>query len=94
MFVILLRYTAPVDQVNAVRPAHVAWLQQHLAEGTLLVAGRRDSGDGGVLLARGSRAAVDAMVAGDPYVAGGVAAAEVIAFAPTLAAPGLEAPAA
>ena len=76
----LLTYVRPLEEVDAQMTAHVAWLEQGLAAGTILVAGRRDPRTGGVILMRGSRDAVEAVAATDPFVTSGVATAEVIAF--------------
>jgi uncharacterized protein YciI len=84
--VVLLRYHGDVD---AVRPAHVAWLKESLAEGRLITAGRQPD-SGGVLIVRGERAEVESWWANDPYHVAGVATAEFAAFEPSMAAPGLE----
>jgi uncharacterized protein YciI len=86
VIVVLLSYTGDVD---AVRPAHVAWLKESLAEGRLITAGRQPE-SGGVLIARGERAEVEAWWANDPYRLAGVATAEFVEFIPSMAAPGLE----
>jgi uncharacterized protein YciI len=83
---VLLRYSGDVD---AVRPAHVVWLKEALAEGRLITAGRQPE-SGGVLVVRGERAEVESWWANDPYRVAGVATAEFVAFTPSMAAPGLE----
>jgi uncharacterized protein YciI len=87
---VILTYTAPLDEVDALMQPHVDWLSRAFAEGVLLVAGRRMPRTGGVLLFRGEEAAVAKVAATDPFVAGGVATAEVVAFNASMAAPGLE----
>lgn len=82
-FILLLRYTAPVEEVDALLGDHVAWLRANHAAGHLLGWGRMVPREGGVVLARGSsREAVQALAETDPFVAGGVAAVQVIEWAP------------
>jgi uncharacterized protein YciI len=81
LFVVLLHYTKPLDEVNAVRPAHNAHLERQAAQGTVLAWARREPPAGGVLVvAAPDRAAVERVVAGDPYVREGVARAEIVEF--------------
>lgn len=86
MIVVLLSYTGDVTDH---RPAHVAWLKESLATGRLVTAGRQPE-SGGVLIARGERAEVEAWWANDPYHLAGVVTAEFVEFTPSMAAPGLE----
>ncbi|MGY4397385.1 uncharacterized protein YciI [Sphingomonas sp. UYAg733] len=83
---ILLRYLAPLDQVDAQMKAHVAWLEKGYAEGIFIVSGRRAPRTGGVILSRGHQHDVEAIVATDPFVMSGVAEAEVIEFGASMAA--------
>jgi uncharacterized protein YciI len=84
--IVLLSYTGDVD---AVRAAHVAWLRESLAAGRLITAGRSPE-SGGVLVAKGDLAEVEAWWQNDPYNVAGVATAKFVAFTPSMAAPGLE----
>ena len=60
---------------------HVAWLDRHYKDGTFVASGRKVPRDGGVILAIApDRAAVEAIVAEDPFVARGLAEARVIEF--------------
>ncbi|MFG2312656.1 YciI family protein [Streptomyces sp. NPDC048566] len=91
MFVLELTYTAPLADVDAVLPAHVAWLDEQYAAGTFLASGRKTPRDGGVILAvAGSRAGIEEITARDPFVEAGVCAYRVTEFAATKTAPGLE----
>lgn len=89
--VITLIYVAPIEAVDALMKAHVAWLEQGFAEGVLILAGRQVPRVGGILLCRGQRAEVEAYAATDPFVIGGVATAEVVEFAASFASDGLAA---
>jgi uncharacterized protein YciI len=92
MFVLLLTYTKPLAEVDALMRAHVAWLDEHYAAGRFLVSGRRIPRTGGVILARGDdRAEIEALAATDPFVSGGVATCEVVQFRASQTAAGLDA---
>ncbi len=82
---VLLHYHKPLEEVDAHRPAHVAWIEKNVEAGAILLAGRRTPPTGGVLLFRGDTQAVAAEAARDPFVTGGVATFEVVAFTATLA---------
>ncbi|MEW2165563.1 YciI family protein [Streptomyces sp. NPDC007084] len=91
MFVLELSYTAPLDAVDAVLEAHVAWLDEQYAAGHFLASGRKNPRDGGVILAVAeSRARIEEIAEGDPFVAAGVCAYRVTEFVATKTAPGLE----
>ncbi|MEU1475284.1 YciI family protein [Streptomyces sp. NPDC005760] len=92
MFVLELTYTAPLAAVDAVLPAHVAWLDEQYERGVFLASGRKDPRDGGVIIAvAGDRARIEEIAAGDPFVTAGVCAYRVTEFAATKTAPVLEA---
>ncbi|PYO67264.1 MAG: hypothetical protein DMD69_10985 [Gemmatimonadetes bacterium] len=84
MFVVLLHYTKPLDAVDAVRADHLRHLETHAARGVFHAWARRDPAAGGVLLATApDRAALEAVVANDPYITAGVARAEIVEFKPS-----------
>ncbi|MFF7236495.1 YciI family protein [Streptomyces collinus] len=90
MFVLELSYTAPLDAVDAVLPAHSAWLDQQYEKGLFLASGRKNPRDGGVILAVAEdRARIEEAVAGDPFVVAGVCAYRVTEFIATKTAPEL-----
>jgi len=83
LFVVLIHYTAPLDRVDAVRSDHLRHLETYAARGVFHAWARREPATGGVLIARApDRAALEAVVAEDPYVRAGVARAEIVAFTP------------
>lgn len=86
---IVLTYVKPIEEVDALLPAHIGWLEQGYAQGAFLVSGRRVPRTGGVIVARGEREAVERLAATDPLVKNGIATIEVIAFTATAAAPAL-----
>jgi len=81
VFVIELTYVAPLAEIDAAMKPHIAWLNQHYACGVFVASGRKVPRDGGIILATGDdRAAIDATVAADPFVARGLATVRVIQF--------------
>jgi uncharacterized protein YciI len=81
MFVIELIYKVDLAEIDAAMKPHVAWLDRHYQDGTFVASGRKVPRDGGIILAIGpDRAAVEAIVAEDPFVARGLAEARVIEF--------------
>lgn len=80
-FVVLVHYTAPLPAVDAIRPAHIEHLERYAREGVFHAWARRDPPTGGVLVAAApDRAALEAIIAQDPYVRAGVAQAEIVEF--------------
>ncbi|MFJ6381127.1 YciI family protein [Kitasatospora sp. NPDC092039] len=92
MFVLELTYTADLESVEAVLAQHIEWLEEHYAAGTFLASGRKVPRDGGVILAvGGDRAAMEALVATDPFVRAGLTEYRVTEFLATTTAPALAA---
>ena len=92
MFVLLLTYTKPLDEVDALMRRHMAWLNEHYRAGRFVVSGRQIPRTGGVILARGDdREEIERIAAGDPFVSGGVATCEIIQFRASQTADGFDA---
>ena len=87
--VVLITYVRPLEDVDAQMEAHVAWLEKGFGAEIFLLAGRRDPRTGGVIVVRGERDAVDALMRTDPFVESGVATIEVVAFNASFAAPAI-----
>lgn len=90
IFLLVSRYTAPLERIEELVPAHREYLRGLLEEGTLVVSGRRDPWTGGAIVLRGTRERIDAAVAEDPFTQAGVAETEVVAVEPLFWADGLE----
>ena len=92
MFIVTLTYLKPVEDIDALMPGHVEWLDQGYADGLFIASGRRIPRTGGVILARsGSEAALSAYLARDPFAVHGAARFDVVEFSATKTASGLEA---
>jgi uncharacterized protein YciI len=83
LFVVLMHYTKPLADVDAVRAEHVAHLERQAVRGTVLAWARREPAVGGAILAAApDRATLERIVSEDPYVTAGVARAEIVEFRP------------
>lgn len=92
MFVLLARYTKPIEEVDRMLDAHRAWITKHADAGRILLTAREKPLIGGMILARAEGSdEVWEMIREDPFYASGAAEYEVREFTPARAAPGLEA---
>jgi uncharacterized protein YciI len=83
LFVVLMHYTRPLADVDAVRTEHVAHLERQALQGGVLAWARRDPPAGGVLIVTApDRASLEQIVSEDPYVVAGVARPEIVEFRP------------
>ena len=81
MFLLILKYKVPIDQVERITPAHREFLDQGYRAEKLLVSGPRVPRTGGVIVARvKTREEVDALIHEDPFFKEGIADYEVIEF--------------
>lgn len=82
MIVLRSTYSGTAEEVGALRPAHLEWLEQLIGGGLVIAAGRLADGSGAAILGAGDDA--DALLRrfeDDPYVSGGVASyAHVVTF--------------
>ncbi|WP_447855818.1 YciI family protein [Enterobacter sp. WI-ESBL-E8] len=87
VYIVILTYIKPLEEVDTAIPAHVAWLKKGYAEGIFLASGRRIPRTGGVILAKSeSLAALEERLREDPFQALKLATAEIIPFEPSLKA--------
>ena len=83
MFIILLKFGTNKAAAPQYMEGHNQWLKQGFEDGAFLLAGSLQPGLGGGLLAQGDdRAAVEARVAADPFVAEGVVEPEILELSP------------
>jgi len=91
MFIVTLTYLKPVEEIDALMDAHVAWLRAQYEAGLFIASGRRVPRTGGVILARsGDEPALRAALAADPFAIHGAARFDVVEFTPSMTAPGAE----
>jgi uncharacterized protein YciI len=90
MFVVLLTYQRPLEELDAAMRAHVAYLEEGYRAGLLLASGRQVPRQGGVILAVApSRAVIEAYMQRDPFVRDKLASFEVVEFRTSLHHPAL-----
>lgn len=88
--VLTLTYQQPLEVVDQTRPDHIAWIEREIEAGRLLLAGRQESQQGGVLITADiDPAEADELIANDPYSLAGLVSYERLSFASSLRAPGL-----
>lgn len=91
MFIANLTYIRPLEEVDALIPAHIAFLDEHYESGTFIASGRKVPRTGGVILIAGSeRGAVIDILDKDPFKKAGVADYELLEFIPTKMQAGFE----
>jgi uncharacterized protein YciI len=90
MFILSLTYVKPTEEADRFMAPHMDWVNAGYDSGMFLASGRKVPRTGGVILARGERAEVEAYVAADPFTTEGVAVYEVTEVAVTRTAPGLD----
>ncbi|MGH3390317.1 MAG: YciI family protein [Actinomadura sp.] len=92
MFLVLLTYLAPEEEVLPLRPAHYEFVDKLFAEGILLLGGRRVPATGGFMLAgEVGRELLADRLAADPYLVAGLVTHEIVELMPTRARPELAA---
>ncbi len=84
LFAVVLRYIAPIERVDAYRPAHITFLEKYYQKGVFLVSGVQTPKTGGVILARGgSRSELQDILKEDPFFTEGLAEYQMFEFGPT-----------
>ncbi|HYJ80367.1 MAG TPA: YciI family protein [Longimicrobiaceae bacterium] len=83
MFVLLLKYLKPLEEVDAHLPAHREFLDRCYREGKLICSGPREPRTGGVILADvDSELEAMKIVVEDPFFTHKVAEYELVRFTP------------
>ncbi len=90
MFIISLTYKKPLEEADKHMAAHMDWVKAAFADGTFLASGRKVPRTGGVIIARGERAEIEALCAQDPFVIHDIADIEVTEVSFTTSAEGFE----
>lgn len=80
MFILLLTYTAPTEDVDRWLEPHRDFLRQCYADRLFLASGPQVPRTGGVIIARGPREELDKRIADDPFTKNGIARYQVIQF--------------
>ena len=87
VYIVILTYIKPLEEIDESIPAHVEWLKKGYAEGIFLASGRRIPRTGGVILAKcESLASFEELLREDPFQALKLETAEIIPFEPSMKA--------
>ena len=90
MFVLDVTYLVPIEAVEPHVPAHMQWVAAGYEKGWFLASGRKNPRSGGLIFAKGERAALEAYLAQDPFVTAGVGHYTLTEVLFSRTAPGLE----
>lgn len=85
MFIAILTYKKPLDEVDRYLQAHRDYLAEHYAAGDFIASGPQSPRVGGVILMMAeSRTSVDDIIAQDPFNLHGIADYQIVEFTPTM----------
>jgi uncharacterized protein YciI len=91
MYFISLTYKCPLEEVDKLLDAHVAYLKQEYDNGNFIASGRKLPRTGGVILATvETRDQLQTIIEKDPFHRAGVAEYDVTEFVPSMVAEGYE----
>ena len=85
MFIAILTYKKPLSEVDKFLAAHREYLAEHYAAADFIVSGPQTPRIGGVIMIKAdNRAAVDSIIAQDPFNINGIADYQIVEFTPTM----------
>lgn len=91
MFVILLSYKKPLEEIDANMKDHMAFLKECYKNKLFVTSGRQVPRTGGVILARAdSKEKLAEVIEHDPFVSRGLATYELIEFRTSQSDPGFK----
>lgn len=85
MFIAILTYKKPLEEVDRFLQAHRDYLAEHYAKGDFIASGPQNPRVGGVIMmVTDNRAAVDTIISQDPFNINGIADYHIVEFTPTM----------
>ena len=85
MFIAILTYKKPLEDVDRFLQAHREYLAEHYAAGDFIASGPQTPRVGGVILMKAeSRAKIDSIIEQDPFNINGIADYRIVEFTPTM----------
>ncbi|MBI2707083.1 MAG: GrpB family protein [Proteobacteria bacterium] len=85
MFIVLLHYKVPLEDIDPYRSAHMEFLKEGYAKNVFIASGRMYSDKGGVILSPLTRRGeFEDILKKDPFMLHGLATYEIIGFDPSL----------
>jgi uncharacterized protein YciI len=90
MFILSLTYKKPTEDADKYMAAHMDWLKAAYASGMFIASGRKVPRTGGIILAKGELAAIEACCAADPFSIHEIADYDIMEVKFTTVADGFE----
>lgn len=85
MFIAILTYKKPLDEVDRYLAAHREFLAKHYRSGNLIASGPQTPRVGGIILIKAdNRKTVRSIIAKDPFFVHEIADYQVVEFTPTM----------
>ena len=85
MFIAILTYKKPLEEVDRFLQAHREYLAEQYAGGDFIASGPQTPRVGGVIMIKAeNRATVDSIIAQDPFNINGIADYQIVEFTPTM----------
>lgn len=85
MFIAILTYKKPIEEVDRFLQAHRDYLVEHYAAGDFIASGPQTPRIGGVIMIKAdNREAVDSIIVQDPFNINGIANYQIVEFTPTM----------
>ncbi len=85
MFIAILTYIKPLEEVDRFLQAHRDYLAEHYAAGDFIASGPQNPRVGGVIMIKASdRDAVNTIISQDPFNINSIADYQIVEFTPTM----------
>nr|WP_303033318.1 YciI family protein [uncultured Duncaniella sp.] len=85
MFIAILTYKKPIEEVDRFLQAHRDYLSEHYAAGDFIASGPQTPRIGGVIMIKAdNREAVDSIIVQNPFNINGIADYQIVEFTPTM----------
>ncbi len=85
MFIAILKYKKPLEEVDRFLQAHRYYLGQHYDAGDFIVSGPQNPRIGGIIMINATdRAVVGTIISQDPFYINQIADYQIVEFTPTM----------
>ncbi len=85
MFIAILTYKKPLEEVDRFLQSHRDYLAEHYAAGDFIASGPQNPRVGGVIMIKASdRETVKDIISQDPFNTNGIADYQIVEFTPTM----------
>ncbi len=85
MFIAILTYIKPLEEVDRFLQAHRDYVSEHYAAGDFIASGPQNPRVGGVIMIKASdRDAVNSIISQDPFNINSIADYQIVEFTPTM----------